>query len=115
MMSYEQWLGSILEVARETASRHFQQEAWLSGRPSTSSPTEIYNELFDDYSFDEFFKAHAERMTAQQKTAWLTFKDKLEKYLPKLQRGLNEREVFEDPDWELVRESAARFVEAFEQ
>ena len=44
MMSYEQWLNSILEVAKETASREFQQEAWLSGRPSTSSPTEIYNQ-----------------------------------------------------------------------
>src|ERR1700721_2252296 len=52
MMSHERWLNSILEVAKETASRDFQQDAWLSGRASASSPTEIYNQLFDDYTFD---------------------------------------------------------------
>lgn len=115
MMSYDQWLSSILEVARETASREFQGKAWLSGRPSTSSPSEIYNELFSDYSFDLFFETYQKKFTAKQSSAWTEFKDELEAYLPKIQRCLSDRDVFEDPDWQRVREAAARFVGAFEQ
>jgi 8-oxo-dGTP pyrophosphatase MutT (NUDIX family) len=74
MMSYEQWLNSILVVARETASREFQEEAWLSGRPSTSSPTEIYSTLFDDYTFDLFFEMYSNGFTTEQRAAWNWFK-----------------------------------------
>jgi hypothetical protein len=70
-------LNSILEVAKEAASREFQQEAWLSGRPSTSSPTEIYNQLFDDYTFDLFYETHSTGFTQQQLTAWNEFKEQL--------------------------------------
>lgn len=115
MMSYEQWLGSILEVAREAASREFQEDAWLSGRATTSSPSEIYSELFDDYSFDLFFQTYSHGFSSAQLAAWKRFKEQLEKYLPKIQQSLGDREVFEDPDWQTVREAAAGFVAAFEQ
>ena len=115
MMSHEKWLGRILEVARETASREFQEEAWLSGRPSTSSPTEIYNQLFDDYTFDLFFETYSKDFTPDQTAAWTRFKYKLEKYGEKFPILPDERVVFEDPDWQLVREAAARFVVVFEQ
>ena len=115
MMSREQWLGKILEVAKETASREFQEETWLSGRPSTSSPTEIYNELFDDYTFDLFFETYSKDFTPDQTVAWTGFKRELDRYGNKFPEFPNERIVFEDPDWQLVREAAARFVAAFEQ
>ena len=115
MMSYEQWLNSILEVAKETASREFQQEAWLSGRPSTSSPTEIYNQLFDDYTFDLFYETYSKDFTQQQLVAWNEFKQQLENYGKKYDEFPNEQTVFDDPEWQLVREVAARFVAAFEQ
>lgn len=115
MMSFEQWLNSILDVARETADRKFQEEAWLSGRPSTSSPSEIYNQLFDDYTFDLFFEKYSKTFTVEEMTAWSEFKDELEKYLPKIQASVGEREVFDDPEWQKVRQAAAGFVVAFEQ
>jgi 8-oxo-dGTP pyrophosphatase MutT (NUDIX family) len=115
MMSHDQWLNSILEVARETASREFQEEAWLSGRPSTSSPTEIYNQLFDDYTFDLFFETYSKNFTPDQLAAWTGFKLELDRYGEKFPEFPSERIVFEDPDWQKVRESAARFVSAFEQ
>jgi len=115
MMSYEQWLNSILEVAKETASREFQQEAWLSGRPSTSSPTEIYNQLFDDYTFDLFHETYSAGFTPEQNTAWQEFKNQLESFGNKYDEFPNERVVFDDPDWQLVREAAARFIAAFDQ
>ncbi len=113
MMSYEQWLNSILEVAKETASREFQQEAWLSGRPSTSSPTEIYNTLFDDYTFDLFYETYSKGFTPPQSTAWNEFKQELETYGEKYDEFPNERVVFDDPDWQLVRDAAEQFVAAF--
>jgi hypothetical protein len=115
MMSYEQWLNSILAVAKETASREFQREAWLSGRPSTSSPTEIYNQLFDDYTFDLFYETYSKDFSAEQGNAWKEFKDQLESYGNKYDEFPNERVVFDDPDWQLVREAAARFAAVFEQ
>ena len=114
-MSHEQWISSILDVARETADRKFQEEAWLSGRPSTSSPGEIYCQLFDDYTFDLFFEMYSKTFTIKQMTAWSEFKDELEKYLPKIRASVSEREVFDDPEWQQVRQAAARFVAAFEQ
>lgn len=115
MMSYERWLNSILEVAKETASRDFQREAWLSGRPSTSSPTEIYNQLFDDYTFDLFYETYSAGFTPGEDTAWREFKSQLESYGNKYDEFPNEKVVFDDPDWQLVREAAARFVAAFDR
>lgn len=115
MMTHEQWLNSILEVAREIASREFQEEAWLSGRPSTSSPTEIYNQLFDDYTFDLFFQTYSKDFAPDQMAAWTEFKRELDKYGEKFPEFPNERVVFEDPDWQHVREAAGRFIAAFEQ
>jgi hypothetical protein len=114
MMSREQWLNSILDVAREAASRKFQEEAWLSGRPSTSSPTEIYNQLFDDYTFDLFFETYSKEFIPSQLMAWNDFKVELENYGDKFSEFPNERIVFEDPDWQRVREAASRFVKVFE-
>lgn len=115
MMPREQWLSSILDVARETASREFQEEAWLSGRPSTSSPSEIYNQLFDDYTFDLFFETYSKDFTLSQLSAWSGFKLELEKFGDKFPEFPNERIVFEDPDWQRVREAAFQFVKIFEQ
>ena len=115
MMSYERWLNSILEVAKETASRDFQQEAWLSGRPSTSSPTEIYCQLFDDYTFDLFYEMYSKDFTQRQLIAWSEFREQLERYENKYDEFPNEQTVFDDPDWQLVREVAARFVAALDR
>lgn len=115
MMSHDQWLNSILEVARETASREFQQEAWLSGRPSTSSPTEIYNQLFDDYTFDLFFRIYSKTFSPDQMVAWAGFKQELERFEEKFREFPDDGTVFEDPDWHKVREAAVRFVAVFEE
>jgi len=115
MMSREQWLILILDVARETADRKFQEEAWLSGRPSTSSPSEIYNQLFDDYSFDLFFETYSKGFSPSQLSSWIEFKLELERFEDKFPEFPNERVVFEDPDWQRVRQAATQFVAAFEQ
>jgi len=114
MMSYERWRHALLDVAREAASREFQQEAWLSGRPSTSSPTEIYCQLFDAYTFDLFFETYCKTFSAQQLIAWGEFREQLERFGNKYTEFPNEQIVFDDPDWQLVRWAAARFVTAFE-
>ena len=114
MMPYERWLNALLAVAREAASREFQQEAWLSGRPSASSPTEIYCQLFDDYTFDLFHETYSKGFSSQQLIAWREFKEKLERFGSKYDQFPHEQVVFDDPDWQLVREAAARFVTAFE-
>jgi hypothetical protein len=114
MMSHEEWLSRILEVAWEVSSREFQEEAWLSGRPSPSSPTELYNQLFDDFTFDLFFETYSKDFSPDQTRAWMEFKQGLEKFAKKFPDFPNERVVIDDPDWQLVREAASRFITAFE-
>ena len=56
MMPYDQWLGCIVDAARDIASREFQQEAWFPGGKIVPSPVEVYQTLMEDYTFDLFFQ-----------------------------------------------------------
>ena len=59
--SRDQWLGWILDAARDVASREFQQEAWFPGGARRSSPDEVYLTLMEDRLFDQFFEQYGRR------------------------------------------------------
>jgi hypothetical protein len=62
-----------------------------------------------------FFQTYSYGFSSVQLNTWKRFTEELERYLPKIQQSLGDREVFEDPDWQRVREAATCFVAAFEQ
>lgn len=74
----------------------------------------MYNQLFDDFTFDLFYETYSKEFTQSQLVAWNEFDKQLESYGKKYDVFPNEQTVFDDPDWQLVREAAARFVAAFE-
>ncbi len=66
MMSYENWLASIVGAARDVASREFQDEAWFPNGRVVSSPGEVFLVLMEDSTFDLFFETYGQSFTAQQ-------------------------------------------------
>jgi hypothetical protein len=115
MMNRDEWLARILSAVRHVASREFQERTWLGTGAEISSPEEVYNELFDDYTFDLFFEKYASTLTSDQADVWQELKSRMERYGEKMPATPDPRKVLDDPDWQEVRESAARFVAAFER
>ena len=114
MMSYDRWLEYILEIVRVIANREDQEKIWLGPRPEINWVGDLYNELGEEF-FDVFFKRYSDGFTVEQLTAWNPFKQSFESYGDKLSSYPDPRMVIDDPDWQGVREAAARFVAAFEQ
>ena len=113
MMSYEQWLTSIIDAVRDIASSKFQEEAWFPGGKVVSSPEEIFLVLMEDFTFDLFFETYGKEFTTQQVQAWRELRSLLVAYYDKLPAHPDARRVLTDPAWDLVRQSAERFVRAF--
>jgi len=114
MMNREEWIVQILDVVEEIASREIQERAWFGIGPEVSSPDEIYNQLFDDNTCDLVFEKYAATFTPQQTVAWNDLRRKLEEYGEESEELDDPHRVVNDPEWQKVRESAARFIMAFE-
>lgn len=48
------WLKNILISLNHIADRDYQSRSWFGVGPEVSSPSEVYNELFDDCRINEF-------------------------------------------------------------
>jgi hypothetical protein len=113
MMNRDKWTSKIVDVARDIASRDFQERSWFGIGPEVSSPNELYNTLFDDCTLDLFLETYGASLTAQQRIACANLKSQLEQYDEHRHRLDDPRQVLNDPEWQEVRQVAVRFVEAF--
>lgn len=113
MMSYEDWLERILGCARNIASRAHQEEAWKAGGDLVSSPDEVYQALMEDCTPDLFFEIYGKSLSAQQVQCWHDLKSRLTSYYDRMPLYPDPARVLEDPEWDLVRQAAARLVLAF--
>ncbi len=114
MMSYEEWLARILDAAQSIASRKFQEEAWFPGGKVMSSPDEVSQILVEDCTADLFFETYGKTFTMEQVECWNELRSRLERYYDKMPRHPDARRVLDDPEWNLVRQAAERFVRAFD-
>jgi hypothetical protein len=114
MMSHDEWLSKLLETAQHTASREYQEQNWFRTDTGVIWPDEVYHDL-DDLAFDLFFDMYSKDFTPDQLNAWYQFKKLLEEYEKRMPKYPDAHRVFHDPDWQLVRDAAARFVMAFGQ
>jgi hypothetical protein len=115
MMSYDQWLGKIVNAAQNIASREFQEEAWFPGGKFVSSPIEVYECLMEDSTPELFFEKYAKTFTESQMQCWSELKSQLQHYYDKLPNHPDPSRVLYGPEWDLVRQAAAGFVREFGQ
>ena len=113
MMSRDEWLTKIIDAARDIASRDFQEEAWFPGGKVVSTPDEVYQVLIEDFTFDLFFETYSQRYNAHQLQTAHELKSILQDHYDKLPRHPDPRLVLDDPNWDLVRQAADKFVRAF--
>ncbi len=113
MMLYEQWLGCIIGAAQNIASPEFQKEMWFPEGKVASSPDEVYQVLMEDFTIDLFSQTHGEKLTDQQVRSWKQLRFLLEEYYDKMPSHPDTHRVLDDPEWNLVRQPAERFVRAF--
>lgn len=114
MMSYEQWLSCILDRARAIASRAYQEETWKAGGDLVSSPDEVYQALMVDCTADLFFETYGATLTREQMRCWFDLKTRLTNYYDKMSLQPDPAQVLIDSEWELVRQTARRFLLVFQ-
>lgn len=115
MMSYAQWYKAILDAASNISSKSFQEEAWFLRQSVVSSLDELYLTLMEDFTADLFFETYAARFRDDQIKAWQEFRAVLERYYDSVPAAADLRSIFRNPEWDLVRQSARKFVQAFER
>jgi hypothetical protein len=113
MMPYKQWSDSILDASKYIASREYQEGSWFPGGKAWSSPDELYQILMEDHRADLFFETYRKAFSSDQIQCWHEFRSKLENYYDKMPKHPDPRRVLDDPEWDLVRQAAERFVQAF--
>ncbi|MGA2983978.1 MAG: hypothetical protein ABSG32_09195 [Terriglobia bacterium] len=113
MMPYKVWLDDIIDATQDIASRDFQEEAWFPGGKVVSSPDEIYQTLMEDSTPDLFFETYGKTFTTSQLQGWNELRSLLEQYYTQIPLHPDPRRVLDDPEWDLVRQAAKRFVRAF--
>jgi hypothetical protein len=67
----------------------------------------------EDFTADLFFETYGARFREDQLQTWQEFRTALERYFDKAPVKADLRVIFDDPEWDLVRQSAERFVHAF--
>jgi hypothetical protein len=112
MVTYQEHLNMILSAAQDIASREFQEEAWFPGGKFKSSPDEIYQMLMEGGRPDSFFEEYAKTFTTSQMLSWHELRSQFESYYDKMPLHADPRSVLDDPEWDLVRKAAQRFVQA---
>lgn len=113
MMTYERWLKCIVTSAQEIADREYQAESWFGKGERVSSPAELYYGLMEDCTFDLFHETYGKNFSEDQIYCWNELKHLLEQYWRGLPKFPDPYIVFNDPKWQIVRDSASRFVKAF--
>jgi hypothetical protein len=113
MMSYDDWLACILHAAQNIASRAFQEDAWKAGGKLVSSPDEVYQVLIEDCTPDLFFEVHGKSLSDQQVRCWNDLKSRLTSYYERMPLHPDHAQVLEDPEWDVVRQTAAKLVLVF--
>jgi hypothetical protein len=113
MMHYKEWLDHVIEAAQHISSREYQEVAWFPGAKVVSSPDEIYLVLMEDSTPDLFFETYGKTFATSQIQCWNELRSLLEDYYSRTPTHPDPRRVLDDPEWDLVRQAAKRFVRAF--
>ena len=114
-MERTKWWQSLLPVLQSFADINYQRKAWLIAGPDTTSPVEMYCELFDDQLFESFYETYADSFTIEQKETWVSFSEALEGCSGVINESFPPVALLTHPCWEKVRFSAAMLLHSFNE
>ena len=110
----ERWIQNLLFAAKQIANREFQESRWLAADAKAwESPGEAINSL-DDYVLSGFIEQFVGSFSPIQAQAVTAFRDEVDRYCKFSPQHLEPVDVLADPSWEVVRQKASDFVQAFE-
>ena len=116
MISRELWLANLVNDARALADKQHQEKRWSAPDAKPwENPGELLCAVFDDHLLNEFIAEHSPSFSAQQLEAATTFKSALVRHRALSPKKLIAEDVLVDPEWQLVRHAAARFVAVFDE
>ena len=113
MMDSVQWLNGIRHTIAEISSESLQARSWFGRGPEVSSPDEMYDHLYDDLAFHDYFALHGNELTDEQRNIWRGLDEALQKYSAETPTTLDPLTVFNDRRWHEIRRIAETFVKAF--
>jgi len=101
----------IKDHIHDFASKEIQYEAWFVQDKLWSNPNEDYCMLFHDRSVEDFVYAKDNYLTKEENDELKKFIDILNNYSKKHndEKGFlnfDSKEVFYDPEWEIIRQEA---------
>jgi hypothetical protein len=102
----------VTPVLEDFADRHLQEVAWFNPGPGgpVSSPTELVCNLFDDFSFDKTSQDPTFDLTDAQRAACSRFANMVHAFVRGPRKGLTDREILDNPEWEKIRQAAANLL-----
>ena len=111
-ISYEFWLGELLQAAAQIADEETQLRRWLAADAHAwERPVELLLTL-DDLNFELFLNEHRNRFSDSQLVAATQFAATVQ-FDCGSDGWRDPREVLRDPAWEDVRQRARAFISAF--
>jgi hypothetical protein len=105
----EIWLKVACDVLDGIADRDVLRDAWSGKSGYSTTPEEIYNEVFSDAHIDGYADPDL-ALDEAQKAAGKEFVDRMEDFDKIGGPELPWQEVIDHPGWIKVREAAARFL-----
>ena len=109
----ERWIANLLEAAQLISNRDYQETRWLADDAlAWETPDEAIN-MLDDSVLDGFIEQFEESFSPVQAKAVIDFREEMDRYRMASPQHLKAKEVLADPAWEIVRNAASDFIQAF--
>jgi hypothetical protein len=109
----DRWINNLLDAARAIADKKYQESRWLDPDAFVwESPDEAINAL-DDSVLNGFIEQFSESFSAEQAKAVTDFRDEVGRYCKSTPQHLDPTMVLADPRWDVVRNKASAFLQAF--
>lgn len=110
----ERWISNLLEAAGAIANKTMQEERWATGTWNIwEHPDELINTV-DAYVLDGFIEAFASTFNTEQNATIQEFSKEFDKFCVESPKSLDPTQVRADPQWAILRQRAAIFIQAFQ-
>ncbi|HLJ78484.1 MAG TPA: hypothetical protein VKT75_13765 [Acidobacteriaceae bacterium] len=96
------------------ADKRQQEVRWLAAdRNAWEGPSELINCFWDDGVFELFLEQYARTFSEEQCQSAFDLRDTLNAFCGATPDVLDPMETLRDPRWQVVRQKAAAFIDAF--